>query len=276
VLGVVCALVGLGAIEGEAAPSSGLNNWGCRPSARHPRPVVLIHGLGGNDGNWSFVGPRLAAHGYCAFALTYGRPNDGGFDFNGTKPVAESAQEITGFIDRVLATTGAAKVDLVGHSEGGFQSIYIPKVMAYAPKVGRVVAIAPPTHGTTFLGLVRVGDALGGREYVDDWLHRYGCDACADLIVGGAAVRQLTDGPIAQPGVHYTVIASRFDLLVTPQETAFIREAGVRNLFVQDLCPLDPVGHIGLAFDRGVVHMILKGLDPAGAPALVCGVGPPI
>ena len=33
----------------------------------------------------------------------------------------------------MLAETGAAKVDLVGHSEGAFQSLYVPKVAGYAP-----------------------------------------------------------------------------------------------------------------------------------------------
>jgi pimeloyl-ACP methyl ester carboxylesterase len=272
----VLALMGATAITGRAATSSGFNDWRCVPSARHPRPVVLLHGLGGNgDGNWSYIGPQLAGAGYCAFALTYGNPGGNG-SFNGTAPVAESAAEIGRFIDRVLVTTGAAKVDIVGHSEGGFQSLYVTKITGYAPKVAHVVAIAPPTHGTTFLGLVRVGDLLAGRDLMNAMLRRYGCYACADLIVRGPAVRELTRGPIAMPGVHYTVIATRFDLLVTPHETSFIREPGVRNLFVQDRCPLDPVGHVGLAFDRGVFDMVLGGLNPAAPPKVRCTLGPPV
>ena len=43
---------------------------------------------------------------------------------------------------------------------------------------------------------------------VDRVLRQFGCPACDELIVGGSAVQQLTAGPIAQPGVKYTVIAS--------------------------------------------------------------------
>ncbi|ADB30758.1 lipase class 2 [Kribbella flavida DSM 17836] len=258
------------------APSAGFDNWACKPSAAHPHPLVLLHGLGGNGpGNYSYLGPYLAARGYCAFTLTYGQATPA-IPVGGTVSISRSSAEIEAFVDRVRTATGAAKVDLVGHSEGGFQSIYGPKVRGYAAKVGKVVALAPPTHGTTFAGLVSVGDYLGLRPLVDQVLRDFGCPACDELIVGGAAVEQLTAGPIAQPGVRYTVIASRLDALVTPHETSFIRESGVRNLFVQDVCPLDPVGHVGLAFDPTVAQLVANALDPARARPVLCGFGPPL
>lgn len=87
---------------------------------------------------------------------------------------------------------------------------------------------------------------------------------------------RLTAGPIAQAGVKYTVIASRFDALVTPHETSFIREPGVRNQFVQDTCPLDPVGHVGLAFDPTVAQLVANALDPVHARPVSCAFGPPL
>ena len=257
-----------------AAPSSGFDNWSCKPSAAHPNPLVLLHGLGGNGpGNYSFLGPYLAAKGYCAYTLTYGQASPL-IPVGGTISIVQSSAQIEAFVDRVRASTGATKVDIVGHSEGGFQSIYGPKVRGYAAKVGKVVALAPPTHGTTFGGLVSVGDYLGLRPLVDRVLREFGCPACDELIVGGSEVAKLTAGPIAQPGVKYTVIASKFDALVTPHETSFIREAGVKNQFVQDTCPFDPVGHVGLAFDPTVAQLVSNALDPAHASRVVCGFGP--
>ncbi|GAB2572590.1 alpha/beta fold hydrolase [Kribbella endophytica] len=259
-----------------AAPSSGFDNWACKPSAAHPNPLVLLHGLGGNGpGNYSFLGPYLAAKGYCAFTLTYGQATPA-IPVGGTVSIVQSSAQIEAFVDQVRAATGAAKVDIVGHSEGAFQSLYGPKVRGYAGKVGKVVALAPPTHGTTFAGLVSVGDYLGLRPLVDRVLRDFGCPACDEIIVGGSEVAKLTAGPIAQPGVKYTVIASRLDALVTPHETSFVREPGVKNQFVQDTCPLDPVGHVGLAFDPTVAQLVANALDPARARPVLCGFGPPL
>ncbi|MFC0626613.1 esterase/lipase family protein [Kribbella deserti] len=257
-----------------AAPTSGFNDWSCKPSSSHPNPLVLLHGLGGNGpGNYSYLGPYLASRGYCAFAETYGQAV-ASIPVGGTISITQSSAQIEAYVDRVRQATGAAKVDVVGHSEGAFQAIYGPKIRGWKHKVGKVVAMAPPTHGTTFAGLVSVGDYLGLRPQVNYILNNFGCPACSELIVGGSAVEQLTNGPIAQPGVSYTVIASRADALVVPHETSFIREPGVRNLFVQDICPLDPVGHVGLAFDPTVGQLVANALDPAAARPVLCGFGP--
>ncbi len=259
-----------------SAPSSGFDDFSCKPSAAHPSPVVLLHGLGGNGpGNFSFLGPYLATQGYCTFTFTYGQATPA-IPVGGTIAIADSAKQIAAFIDQVLATTGASKVDIVGHSEGAFQSLYVPKILGYAGKVDRVVAMAPPTHGTTFVGLVSVGDFLGLRPLVDQVLNTFGCQACDQLITGGSAVATLDSGPIAQAGVGYTIIASQADALVVPHETSFVREEGVVNEFVQDTCPLDPVGHIGLAFDLGVAGLVANGLDPAHPKPVICSGGPPL
>jgi lipase (class 2) len=259
-----------------AAISSGVNNWLCRPSAAHPKPVVLIHGLGApSAGNWAYLAPYLASKGYCVFYKTYGQVSPF-IPFGGLRPIADSAAELGDFIDTVRRVTGAAEVDLVGHSEGGFQSLYIPKMLGFGNKVDRVVALAPPSHGTTFSNLVPLADYLGIRDEVDWVLDTFGCDACADLITDGPAVQRLNDGPIAVSGVTYTILATRLDLLVTPTDTAFVREPGVDNRYVQDTCPLDPVGHAGMAFDLTVAQMVTNALDPSTARTVTCALGPPV
>ncbi len=96
----------------------------------------------------------------------------------------------------------------------------------------------------------------------------------AEQVVGhGAGVDA---GPIAQPGVRYTVITSKYDELVTPSATAFVTEPGVTDEYVQDACPLDPVGHIGEAYDLNVWHLVENALDPAHAtPIHLCAFGSP-
>src|ERR1043166_2161725 len=119
------AAVGPGAAQAQSPPDTpppGANDWSCKPSAAHPEPVVLVHGLGANmQSNWSYLSPRLADAGYCVFALTHGRNTSAPFPFDqfgGVVPMEESAEQLGAFIDEVLVATGAAKVDIVGHSEG--------------------------------------------------------------------------------------------------------------------------------------------------------------
>jgi predicted esterase len=284
VLAVALAVGGIavGGTASAATTAGGYDNPSCQPSAAHPSPVVLLHGLGGNGpGNVGPIAMQLAAAGYCTFDLTYGEEAPG-IPVGGLIDVDQSAQQIKAFIEQVRAETGAAKVDIVGHSEGGFQSLYVPKELGIASEVDKVVALAPPTHGTTFAGLVSVANTLQLRQLVDQVLNEFGCPACDELITGGSGVVKLDTGPIAQPGIGYTVIASRTDELVTPHqsatttETAFIDEPGVTNEYVQDTCPFDPVGHIGLAYDLDVENMIANALDPAHAGPVTCSFGAPL
>ena len=259
----------------HGATTGGNNNPACVPSAAHPDPVVILHGLGATYyEDINLLQAYLANHGYCTFSETYG--DFPGFPYvGGLRPIADSAAEIKDQILRVLAETGAAKVDIVGHSEGGFQSLYVTKTQGIADKIGAVVAIAPPTHGTTFGGLVNLAYAFGIRSQVSQALQTYGCPACDNLITDGAAVKVLNNGPIAQPGVRYTVITSRYDELVTPTSTAFVNEPGVTNEYVQDFCPLDPVGHLNEAYDTNVYNLVTNALDPANAKKFACLAGLP-
>lgn len=269
------ALVPLSSV-GAVSPSSGFNVAGCRPSAAHPNPVVLLHGMGSSGSqDFALIGPYLAGAGYCAFSIDYGANNS--FSANGMAPIAQSATEIAGFIDQVLANTGASKVDLVGHSEGAFQSLYVPKFATDPSKIGKVVALAPPTHGTSVDGIVTLGQVLGfGSNTVVNWFTNGStCYACTDLVTGGPAVTALTSGPIAQAGIDYTVVATRYDEVVTPTSTAFVNEPGVHNSYVQDTCAYDPVGHVGIAVDTTIEQLITNALSPATARPVNCGYGPP-
>jgi hypothetical protein len=273
--GLAVVLAGQTAGHAATVPGAGFNDWNCRPTAAHPEPVVLLHGLGGNGpGNFAVLGPYLESAGFCVYAPTYGEAAPG-VPVGGLTPIPQSASEIAAYIGQVLTATGAAKVDLVGHSEGGFEALYGPKfIPGEAPEVARVVALAPPTHGTTFASLVTIADDLGAFPAVSAVLAAGGCPACTELTTGNALVASLNTGPVAQPGIAYTIIASTHDELVTPYGTEFVNEPGVDNETVQASCPLDPVGHIGLAYDPDVAELVLNALDPANPVPIACTAGP--
>jgi hypothetical protein len=67
-------------------------------------------------------------------------------------------------------------------------------------------------------------------------------------------------GKIIQPGNKATIIMSRNDTLVAP-DVSRVDEPGVRNIFIQDNCPQDAVGHAGLAWDTGVWSLVYNALN---------------
>ena len=139
----------------------GANNFSCQPSAAHPDPVVLVHGTFENmDDNWQAAAPLLANHGYCVFAFNYGGvvPNA---DFQATGDIAASAHQLAAFVSKVLSATGAAKVDIVGHSQGGMMPRYYINFLGGAAKVGKLIGLAPSNFGTTLDGLITLLSSSG-------------------------------------------------------------------------------------------------------------------
>ncbi|KAM3433788.1 hypothetical protein MY4824_005782 [Beauveria thailandica] len=252
------------------------NDFSCQPSADHPSPVVLLHGLGATYyDDLHVLEAFLQSRGFCTFSLTYGalegRPLLGGF-----APIDKSSRQIAEFIYEVHAKTagrgGTRKIDLVGHSEGGFQSLYVPKFReGVAALVDHIVAIAPPTHGTPIANLLTLSPLLGRDAGL---LELIGCAACHEISVGGASVVKLNDGKaIVQPGNKVTVIISGLDVLVIPPTTAFIYEDGVDNICVQDYCPLDLVGHISETYDVNIWNLVLNSLENQVGRKFPCLVG---
>lgn len=256
------------------ASPPGANDFDCRPGAEHPNPVVLVHGFVATRAYWQTLSPLLANHGYCVFALTYGRlpgqPYLGGF-----APMERSAQELAEFVDRVLDATGAENVDLVGHSQGTMMPQYYLKRLGGAARVERFVALAPGYDGTTMHGIdgflrqveqwpLGLGDALA------DALDR-GCPSCHQMLRGSEFFAELyADGVVAVPGVTYTTVMSRYDELVTPYTSGVLDAPGVTNVVVQDGCEADFAEHGAVAWTPRALGYVLNALDPAHASPPPC------
>ncbi|MFH0519990.1 esterase/lipase family protein [Streptomyces sp. M41] len=270
-----------GTLQPEAPPA-GANDWTCRPTAAHPRPVVLLHATYTNAHmNWSMLSPRLKRAGYCVFAPNYG--GEPGVPLKATRHVPDSAREVARYVDRVLDATGARQVDLVGHSQGGgvlprwylrFEGGTDPAKPA-RNKVRRLIGLAPSNHGTTVAGLGTLTTELG----LDRPVSLLAGQAYADQMVGSAVNTTLDRGGDTQPGVTYTVIATRYDEVVTPYHHQFLTAgpgAKVRNITLQDVCPQDRSEHISIAYDSNALQLVLNALDPAHPKPLRCGFSAPL
>jgi triacylglycerol esterase/lipase EstA (alpha/beta hydrolase family) len=254
----------------QASPTAsppGANNWSCRPSKAHRQPVILVHGTFEDmSNNWQALSPLLYDSGYCVFAFNYGSSNgSGAVGVYGTGEIARSAEELASFVGRVLASTGARKVDLVGHSQGGMMPRYYLRFLGGSRSVHALVGLAPSNHGTTVEGLFTLASNLPGATSF------FGlCRACEEQYAGSAFMSALNAGRETVRGVRYTVIESANDEIVTPYTSAFLSGSNVTNILLQDQCSLDQGEHLSMAYDHIADADVLNALDPAHPVTPAC------
>jgi triacylglycerol esterase/lipase EstA (alpha/beta hydrolase family) len=261
------------ALAAPGSPPPGANDWSCKPSSAHPDPVVLVPGTFADMADdFNSISPLLYDHGYCVFALNYG--GSPGSPIQSISEISASAAQLAAFVGRVRAATGTARVDLVGHSQGGLMPQYYLKFLGGAAKVNRFVALAPSSHGTSLDGLVTLAGDFGLLGLTNSLISP-ACEACVEQETGSAFLAHLNARGDTAPGVTYTIIETRYDQVVTPYTAAFMAGRKVTNITVQKQCPLDLTDHIGIAFDPVALTDMLNALDPSRHLPVPCLPVPP-
>jgi triacylglycerol esterase/lipase EstA (alpha/beta hydrolase family) len=175
----------------------------------------------------------------------------------------------------VLAATGAAKVDMVGHSQGGMMPRYYINFLGGASKVSTLVALAPSNYGTTLDGLTTLAGYLDASSLINEGLNAV-CPACVEQEQGSSFLANLNVTPTVS-GVNYTVIESVDDEVVTPYTNAFLPAApNVTNITVQNQCVLDGSDHLEIAADPIALADMLNALDPSAPVKVPCLVVLPV
>jgi triacylglycerol lipase len=193
--------------------------------------------------NWSTVSPQLKSAGYCVFALEYGN--------RATGDIAESAGQLKRFVDAVLGATGAHRVSLVGHSQGGMMPRYYIKFLGGDSKVDDLVGLAPSNHGTTNPGAFVTGATI--------------CLACDQQRAGSDFLQQLNAGDETPGPVSYTVVETKYDEVVTPYTSAFLATGpNTTNILLQDACPAEVIDHHEIPNSQLAIRWTLQALGRPG------------
>ncbi|CAO3571671.1 unnamed protein product [Mortierella alpina] len=161
---------------------------------------------------------RLTQSGYCVYQLLYGMQSVGfGLPaYGGMSDIRESAKELSAFVEKVLVSAGASKVDLIAHSEGTVVARWYVKFLD-GDKVRTVISVSPVGRGTTLQGVLDVSEAFGGFLRSFESLVEGVCPACVQLLEGSDLLQELyADGQETVPGVRYLNILTREDQIVTP------------------------------------------------------------
>ncbi len=252
VTGASPAAAGTPTYPTSGVPPLGANDWSCRASAARPLPAIIVHGTFGDQKSLlDNLSLSLKRDGFCVYSLDYGN--------RATGPVEESAQQLSVFVAKVRASTGAAKVELVGHSQGGMMSRYYVKNLGGAAHVEDLVGLAPSNHGTT------VNGAFGSSPY---------CTSCDQQRYGSAFLTALNT-PDETPGdVDYTQVETRYDEVVVPYTSAFL-EAGAQstNITLQDRCPADTAEHLTIPADPQAIAWVLEAFHHEGPADVAAPIG---
>ncbi|TDB76099.1 triacylglycerol lipase [Micromonospora sp. KC723] len=193
-------------------------------------PVIVVGGLMGVSIAYEPIVARLRADGFRV--SVYELPGLGFGD------IRESARAFQGYVDQVRARTGAARVDIVAHSEGGLVSRWYVKFLGGVDSVGRYVSLGSPQRGTyvaNILNVVGLGSCAGVL-------------ACQQMAIGSDFLASLNGGDDTPGAVRWHTIRTRQDELVRPVDNAELAD-GATNVLIQGFCPLRVVGHLGLVLD---------------------------
>lgn len=248
-----------GSDEDAGAPDAG------SPVPEGPYPIVLSHGFFGFEslgvGEWDItdyfygVPEHLASLGETEVFTPAVDP------FNDS---THRGEELLAQVERILEETGAAKVNLIGHSQGGLDVRYVASVRP--DLVASVTSIATPHLGTPMLDLVDAATANPSlRRPLNDLLRLIGgvlwseIDEDSDIFqsfesLSASGAAEFNERHPDQPGVAYYSLTGRSDYhlgadLCDPQggpSPAFIaRWADERD-------PIDPLFAVAEAmFDGG-------------------------
>lgn len=260
----------------EPEALTGGNN-GCKPSSAHPYPVVLVHATLADEGsNWVTLAPLLANNGYCVYSFNYGATLASfelwpfiGPRVDGLGHIESSAKELSSFVNKVLSKTGASKVDLVGHSQGGMMPNYYIKYLGGASKVSELIGLAPSNHGTTLSGVTEFVEKFPfATELTTALIEFLGAPSLTEQTEKSAFMTKLFgSGDPVVAGVRYVVIETTHDEVVTPYTHAFLSGSGVTNVTIQSQCPSDPVAHIGMFDDSPSLQNVLNQLSSSPNPS---------
>ncbi|MFE1805562.1 esterase/lipase family protein [Streptomyces sp. NPDC059533] len=155
-----------------------------------PDPVVFVHGWNSDGAAWNTMAGRFRADGWPADRLHQ-------WSYPTSQSNATTALQLASVIDRVLASTGAAKVDVVTHSMGGLSSRYYLKNLGGDSKVDAWVSLAGPNHGT------EAARWCGGAS-------------CVEMRPGSAFLRALNTGDETPGPTRYATWWSACDAIINP------------------------------------------------------------
>ncbi|MHA2202817.1 MAG: esterase/lipase family protein, partial [Candidatus Hodarchaeales archaeon] len=156
-------------------------------------PILFLHGFTRTKGDWSIMKGWFKADGWSdtsLYAYTFDNPNNCSF-----QEYINNANQIKQWVEEILAETGAKKIDLVGHSDGGLSSRYYIKFLGGIDRVDDYVSLGTPHHGDPIIN-----------------------SSCRELI---PYIRSLNEGDETPGGILNDTLGIRYDPFWTKENVTY-------------------------------------------------------
>ena len=232
-LGVIMAVLAMVAVAIPLGASSA--------GAATKDPVIIVAGTFSPSFANEPLAARLRADGYRTYIFE--------LPGLGTGDIGASGAALNTFADQVRAQTGAAKVDLIGHSQGGLVGRDYIKNRGGANEVDSMISLGAPHYGTYLANFA----AFFGTSVI-------GLTSINQMSIGSSFLNGLNAGDDTIGNVKYTNFFTNQDELVRPVTNATLND-GATNVRVQSQCWLRIVGHLGLIVDGTVYSGVQDALE---------------
>jgi triacylglycerol lipase len=134
-----------------------------------PYPILLVHGLNGfrdlGPVDYFFRVPGALTDAGEAVFVTAVAPYDGS---------AARAAVLARQLDAVLEATGARKVNLIAHSQGGLDSRLLISTLGYGDRVASLTTISTPHRGTAVADLLYQDGNVVAEGLINAWAWLFG------------------------------------------------------------------------------------------------------
>ncbi|MFP8960684.1 esterase/lipase family protein [Streptomyces nanhaiensis] len=199
------------------------------PSAYGPgsNPILFVHGWNSSGSTWNTMAERFRADGWPAGHLRQ-------WSYNTSQSNATTAQQLATEVDRLLAATGASKVDVITHSMGGLSSRYYAKNLGGAAKIDAWVSLGGPNHGTD----------------TANWCFQ---TSCSEMRIGSNFLNSLNSGDETPGSARYATWWSPCDTVINPDSSVAL--SGAVN--TRTAC----LSHSGLLSDATVYGQVRNTVD---------------
>jgi triacylglycerol esterase/lipase EstA (alpha/beta hydrolase family) len=164
-------------------------------------PILFVHGWNGSASNWNTMKARFEKDGYPASHLL-------AYNYNTSQSNKTTGETVVNAeVDKLLASTGATKVDVLAHSMGSLNSRWYLKFVAGAQeKVDDWVSFGGPNHGTSAANLCF-------------------STTCLEMRIGSKFLTELNAGDETPGAVNYGTWWSPCDEFINPDESVVLSGA---------------------------------------------------